>query len=188
MQRKGETNQPTGVTANLGVITPEPWPTRLACQSGSENFEKRRNLPGPAPDPNALRRDRKDDQGSWTTLPAEGRIGAPPDWPLTRPTKRELAQWQREWARPQAVMWERDGQQEEVALYVRTLIASEAAPDPKLLPILLRQQEALGLSQPGLLRRRWKIAEPSTAAKKRTNDPDRAATKAALRSITGGAA
>lgn len=141
----------------------------------------------PLPDPNALRRDRKDDQGSWTTLPAEGRTAEPPPFLLPHPTAREKAMWAEEWKRPQALMWERDHQEREVALYVRNAIACEGKPDPKLLPILLRQQEALGLSQPGLLRRRWRIEEPAPA-KKRTNDPDRAAQKAALRAIVGGAA
>ena len=144
-------------------------------------------MPGPAPDPNALRRDKKSDQGTWTMLPAAGRQGEPPDWPLERPTKRELAQWAKEWAKPQAVMWEH--QEDEVAVYVRTLIRSESRDaDVRLLPIVIRQQEALGLSQPGLLRRRWKIEDVAAPAKKRTNDPDRAAQKAALRAIIGGAA
>lgn len=37
---------------------------------------------GPPPDPNALRRDRKEDKAGWTILPAEGRTGELPDWPL----------------------------------------------------------------------------------------------------------
>ena len=35
---------------------------------------------GPAPDPNALKRDR--DGKQWAKLPAGGRTGAPPPWPL----------------------------------------------------------------------------------------------------------
>ncbi len=37
---------------------------------------------GPPPDPNALRRDRKEDQAGWTMLPASGRDGRTPKWPL----------------------------------------------------------------------------------------------------------
>lgn len=37
---------------------------------------------GPPPDPNALRRDRRDDKAGWTMLPASGRQGDPPNWPL----------------------------------------------------------------------------------------------------------
>lgn len=110
---------------------------------------------GPAPDPNALRRDR--DNGSWTTLPAR-REGPTPLWPLTRPTKREKGVWDRLWALPQAVMWERSNQQDEVAVYVRQLVRCEqpkaSAADRTL---LMRMLEALGLSQPGLARNRWRI-------------------------------
>src|SRR3990167_3438318 len=102
-------------------------------------------MPGPLPDPNALRRDRKDDKATWTLLPAF-RAGSAPLWPLARPTKRELDQWAREWTRPQAVMWERDGQAEEVAVYVRTLLRCESRiSEAALLNLLVRQQEALGI-------------------------------------------
>jgi hypothetical protein len=37
---------------------------------------------GPPPDPMALRRDRPQDQDTWTSLPAEGRTGRIPPWPL----------------------------------------------------------------------------------------------------------
>lgn len=37
---------------------------------------------GPPPDPNALRRDRADDKAGWTLLPAMGREGDTPEWPL----------------------------------------------------------------------------------------------------------
>ena len=37
---------------------------------------------GPPPDPDALRRDRKEDRAGWTILPAAGRQGDAPEWPL----------------------------------------------------------------------------------------------------------
>ena len=37
---------------------------------------------GPPPDPDALRRDRADDRSGWTLLPAEGRQGDTPEFPL----------------------------------------------------------------------------------------------------------
>jgi hypothetical protein len=113
---------------------------------------------GPAPDPNALRRDRPSD-GQWTHLPAAGRQGEAPEWPLSRVTRRELELWTREWRRPQAVMWEANGQHVEVALYVRSLVGAERPKASVALRTLVRQQqEALGLSLPGLLRNRWIIA------------------------------
>lgn len=114
---------------------------------------------GPPPDPNALRRDRGTD-AAWTTLPASGRSGDPPAWPLELQTERERVLWGREWKRPQALMWERNGQEHEVALYVRCLVQSEDPDSPVSLRTLVRQmQEGLGLSIPGLARNRWVIAE-----------------------------
>lgn len=55
-------------------------------------------------------------------------------------------------------MWERNGQEHEVALYVRSLVAAERRTAPVSLRVLVRQQqEALGISMPGLLRNRWLI-------------------------------
>jgi hypothetical protein len=66
--------------------------------------------------------------------------------------------WDQLWSLPQAVMWERDQQQREVAMYVRQLVRAEApkasAADRTL---VLRMLENLGLSQPGLARNRWRI-------------------------------
>lgn len=118
---------------------------------------------GPAPDPNALRRDR--DSGDWVTLPVEGRAGEPPAWPLRDQTERELELWVSEWARPQAVMWERNGQEVEVAMYIRSLVDAESSRATVASRTLVRQQqEALGLSLPGLARNRWRIGEAETMA------------------------
>ena len=118
---------------------------------------------GPRPDPNALRRER--DVGDWTELPAAGRDGDPPEWPLISWVPRELELWHIEWSRPQAIMWERNRQQVEVALYVRTLALAEipAAGSLAAKTLIRQQMEALGLSVPGMLRNRWKIAAPVTA-------------------------
>lgn len=111
---------------------------------------------GPPPDPQALRRDH--DATEWTRIPA-ARSGPPPAWPLPRPTKRELDVWAQEWTRPQAVMWEIYGWFTQVAIYVRTLRAAE---DPKAAAatrgLVLRQEDALGISIGGLQRNRWIIA------------------------------
>jgi hypothetical protein len=112
---------------------------------------------GPAPDPNALRRER--DASDWIHLPATGRQGPTPAWPLSRATSRERQLWEAEWQRPQAVMWEANGQFVEVALYVRSLKEAERPKASVALRTLVKQQqEALGLSLPGLARNRWIIA------------------------------
>ena len=118
---------------------------------------------GPPPDPNALSRDR--DAGEWVNLPASGRQGDPPPWPLREQSEREAELWAGEWRRPQAIMWEINGQELEVALYVRRLAEAEL-PDAKVtLATLVRQlQEALGVSLPGLSRNRWRIVDESRDA------------------------
>lgn len=122
---------------------------------------------GPARDPQALRRDRKDDAG-WVLLPARGRDGEAPSWPLSRATKRELELWVSEWRRPQAVMWERNGQEVEVALYVRSLKLAEMPKAPVNSRTLVKQQqEALGISLPGLTRNGWRIDSQPVAAVER---------------------
>jgi hypothetical protein len=67
--------------------------------------------------------------------------------------------WIIEWRRPQAVMWEANHQETEVALYVRALKEAEKQSASVPSRTLVKQlQEALGLSLPGLARNRWIIA------------------------------
>lgn len=113
---------------------------------------------GPARDPHALRRDR--DGSSWIHLPAAGRQGEPPAWPLSRTTARERVVWAREWTRPQAIEWEHAGLAEEVALYVRCLVRAERPRATAADRTLVRQlMESLGLTVTGLARNRWTIDE-----------------------------
>lgn len=113
---------------------------------------------GPAPDPQALRRER--DAGEWTELPAAGRAGDPPEWPLSDPTPRELELWAVEWRRPQAIMWERNGQALEVAMFCRAVADAESPRASVSARTLVRQQmDSLGLSVPGLRSNRWKIVD-----------------------------
>ena len=141
---------------------------------------------GPPPDPHALRRDR--DAGEWVTLDAGGRDGEPPAWPLTGQTDREAELWEREWRRPQALMWERNGQELEVALYVRSLAAAERVDATVAARTLVRQQqEALGISLPGLARNRWRIAEADAGSEAPTVPAGRSA-RDRFKVVTGGGA
>ena len=124
---------------------------------------------GPAPDPNALRRDRKDDK-AWTTLPAEGFQGEVPEWPLTH--GEELAHveaelWAELWQKPQAFMWAQLGLKFQVAAYVRAFVEST---QPKaingLKTAVLRMEAELGLSTVGLNALRWKFSEDELAARR----------------------
>lgn len=141
---------------------------------------------GPAPDPLAFRRDRPTDQGEWTDLPATGRAGAPPPWPLLDELAGEATLWERQWARPQAVMWERNGQELEVALFVRALVVSEgpraSAADRSLVQ---RKMGDLGLTAPGLRALRWRIVEMAAPAARQSRA--RVSTRDRLKVVDGGA-
>ncbi len=142
-----------------------------------------RTRSGPAPDPTALRRDR--DGGDWIDLPAEGRADPPPQWPLTDPTPRELELWAQEWRRPQATIWERNGQDLEVALYVRAVVDAENPRATVAARTLVRQQmDSLGLTTPGLLRNRWRLRGAGTAAP--TRQPPRRSARDRLKLVAGG--
>lgn len=137
---------------------------------------------GPAPDPNALRRDRKEDKQGWTLLPAGGREGDAPTWPLAALSfdaesddaalaavtlqERELEIWATVWATPQAVVWERLGWLLEVALYVRLIASAERSADTKSLAEARMWSDRLGLNPAAMLRNRWKIADDELAQRR----------------------
>lgn len=126
-----------------------------------------RVVSGPPPDPMALRRREPRDAAGWTSLPAEGRDGEPPEWPLSRQTGREREIWGDLWSRPQAVMWEKLDQRYEVALFARNLRRAEMPTASVELQKVVRQYlDSLGLSVAGMLRNRWKLAAPADAAAK----------------------
>ncbi|MHB9003994.1 MAG: hypothetical protein ACYC6C_08005 [Coriobacteriia bacterium] len=121
---------------------------------------------GPAPDPNALRRDRKND-AEWTTLPAGGFDGVIPGFPLAGASAPEIELWEILWRKPQAAMWAKLDLTYEVAAYVRAFLESV---EPKavngLKTAVLRMAAEIGLSLPGMHSLRWKFAENEVAAKR----------------------
>lgn len=142
---------------------------------------------GPAPDPNALRRER--DAGEWKILPAKGRVGDAPDWPLVGLTGREVDLWTVLWRKPQALMWERHGQEIEVALYVRNLSLAELPGSPVNLGTLVRQMaDSLGLTTPGLRANRWRIepAEDVPAAGRPRTTAKRTSSRSRLKVVASG--
>lgn len=118
-----------------------------------------RSRSGPAPDPNALRRNRKDD-AQWMTLPSEGRVGPTPEFPAPNQTAREAVLWESMWRKPQAILWERDGLYELVALFVRQLAEAEvekaSAENRKTVRMLFAD---LWLTPDSMLRNRIRIGE-----------------------------
>lgn len=111
---------------------------------------------GPAP--TSAERSHKADPQGWTTLPAEGRDGALPAFPLIAPTAREMELWERLWETPQAVMWEAQSQEFEVASYVRLLTRAELPKSSSMIWAQVKQfAESLGLSVSGMQRNRWTV-------------------------------
>lgn len=149
-----------------------------------------RAFSGPPPDPNALRRDR--DGADWTILPASGRDGDIPEWPLTVATNDERAEreaelWARQWTRPQAIVWEANGQEDEVALFVRAFADAESPKSPVAARQLVKQlQETLGISLPGMLRLRWKIEANTPAATDTRPAPAAGSARSRLKVVDGG--
>lgn len=150
---------------------------------------------GPPPDPDALRRDRAKDKDGWTLLPAEGRSGVVPPWPLRtssevtanilnqddlddepdipltsdarRQQARESVVWAALWSTPQAVVWERQGATHDVALYVRWLVMAEEG-DMKAASEARQWSDRLGLNPSAMLRNRWKISSDELAERRGT--------------------
>lgn len=118
-------------------------------------------MPGPPPNPNARRRN----SGSgFTTLPAAGRPGPPPEWPFRtdrRPFRgRRRALWHELWATPMAMLWDRHRWPVPVARYVEMVLEYEE--DPKgasstLLSELRQAEQLLAMTQVGLLKARAAI-------------------------------
>lgn len=144
---------------------------------------------GPLRDPNALRRER-DKPADVVHLPAAGRKGRPPAWPLSESTKREDVLWAAAWRKPQAVEWQRLQLADEVAVYVRALARFEG-PDagPSAGTLVKQLQESLGLSAAGLARRGWVIdSDAPTTKVTKADDPVPTSARARFKSIEGGVA
>jgi hypothetical protein len=136
-----------------------------------------RGRSGPAPDPNALRRARKDDQVGWTVLPSEGRSNPAPDWPAPTQTEREAELWVEMWATPQALIWERDGLRHYVAMFVRLLAEAEiekaSAENRKTVRMMYAD---LYLTSDAMARARIRIAHDETAERRESKAPVKRAT------------
>jgi len=129
-------------------------------------------MPGPPPKPAGERR-RRNATVAMTQLPAEGRRGPVPEWPLPRLLldepdlvdlleAREADLWADLWATPQAVAWERLRWTRTVARYVRFEVRAEtgdlkAGAEARLL------EDRLGLSPQAMLRLRWEVSADEVA-------------------------
>jgi hypothetical protein len=163
---------------------------------------------GPAPDPNALRRDRADDK-AWITLPAEGYAGDVPAYPLPKVLVFDVYfvdkervkefnedatehRWEAEndlwielWAKPQAFMWDRLGLKFQVAAYVRTYLESvSGGAAATLKTAALRMEAELGLSTVGMGHLRWKFGSDELAERRdETDEPARSSARDRMKAL-----
>lgn len=121
-------------------------------------------MPGPAPKPASQRR-RTNAAPGTVRLPAAGRSGPAPKWPLGRAGRAQKLVWDDLWALPQAVAWERLHLVRVVARYTVCLVEAERPGASAALLAEVRQiEDRLGLSAMSMLRLRWEITEPDEAA------------------------
>lgn len=139
---------------------------------------------GPPPKAEGERR-RRNPTIAMTRLPAEGRQGETPPWPLAEDYPGELELWDQLWMTPQSVAWERLRWTREVACYVRYSILAEmgnmrAAPEARQLA------DRLGLTPLALLRLRWEIVSDEVAPRRETAErPARHRLKVVDRAVAG---
>lgn len=105
-------------------------------------------------------------------LPAEGRRGEVPAWPLAgRSTAAEKAAWAELWATPQAVAWERFGWTRTVARYCRVMVASEKPGAPAaVLGQATALEDRLGLTPKAMRLLLWEIAHDEVGEKREESD------------------
>ncbi|MEV5138439.1 hypothetical protein AB0K71_05775 [Streptomyces syringium] len=155
-------------------------------------------MPGPLPKPAGERR-RRNATVAMTQLPAEGRCGPTPDWPLPplildEPElveileAREAELWAELWSTPQAVAWERLKWTRTVARYVRFEVRAEtgdlkAGAESRLL------EDRLGLSPQAMLRLRWEVSADEVAEQRaeRSARPAKRTARQRLKVVDGDA-
>lgn len=121
-------------------------------------------MPGPAPSPHALRRNARPD---WRKLPASGRVGMTPAWPMDDDLEPPVI-WSELWHTPQAVAWDELGWTRVVARYACLLGTVEHPADGKVNAALLAEvrqmEDRLGLSPMAMRRLQWEIEKAPKGA------------------------
>jgi hypothetical protein len=109
-----------------------------------------------------------------TRLPAEGRKGDTPLWPLAgRQTAAEKSAWAELWATPQAVAWERFGYTRTVARYCRVMVASEKPGAPAAIHAQATAlEDRLGLTPKAMRLLLWEIVEDEVAAQRQESEDE----------------
>jgi hypothetical protein len=105
-------------------------------------------------------------------LPAEGRQGRAPRWPLDKMRAGELRAWRELWATPQAQEWERLGWTRVVARYCRIMVRAESAdPVDKDAQAEARQlEDRLGLTPKAMRLLLWTIVGDQVREKRQERE------------------
>lgn len=91
-------------------------------------------------------------------LPAEGRKGRLPSWPLEgKPSSAERKLWADLWRTPQAVAWEPLGWTRVVARYARVAVAAERELTQHLMAEARQLEDRLGLTPKAMRMLLWTI-------------------------------
>ena len=138
-------------------------------------------MPGPAPKHDPARRNPR---VGPLKLPAEGRKGDPPPWPLPgRPTAAEREAWAQLWRTPQAVAWERLGWARTVARYCRVMVEAEQRDAPaKALAEARHFEDRLGLTPKAMRMLLWEIVTDELA-ERRQQGADTADVRKRIRAV-----
>lgn len=132
-------------------------------------------MPGPAPKVDPVRRNARTGP---LKLPAEGRKGVPPKWPLPgKPAAAEKQVWAELWATPQAVAWERLGWTRTIARYARLLLAAEDL-DKDALAEARQLEDRLGLTPKAMRMLLWEIVSDEISEKRQESQGARGRIKA----------
>lgn len=113
-------------------------------------------------------------------LPAGGRTGDAPAWPLeSRASAAEKRAWSELWATPQAVAWERLGWTRTVARYCRILLEAEARGAEAPVRAEARQlEDKLGLTPKAMRLLLWEVAPDEVEEKRQASSGARRRIKA----------
>lgn len=114
------------------------------------------------------------------TLPAGGRQGPAPEWPLPDPPDSyEMSTWEQLWTSPQAVAWDHLGWTRVVARYARILAFAEQNASAPAWGEARQLEDRLGLTPKAMRMLLWVVAEDEVgqqrqaSAKGRSTSPKR---------------
>lgn len=121
----------------------------------------------PVPPKHPSERRRRNATVPMTQLPAGGRKGPTPKWPLEVGSPRELHWWEEFWTTPQAAAWEKFNLYRTVARYCHVFALFEmGANQPHIWAECRQLEDRLGLNPLAMLRLRWEVSDDALGEKR----------------------